>query len=302
MNQPTSHRCAGFLLALLAASAMHAAPTLGTAASSSPGQDPGAWMRAMGAAAASLSDYTMTLHKQEWIDGEGMSPEEVVEVKWARGERYYFKKLRGSSKGREVLFRKGWNDDRLRVSLNTWPNVKLNLDPYGKLAMDGLNRPIDETSLVYLVDTVLKNALTGERRADGTMTFVGRETALGRRCVKLDVRGPARAGSWYTAEPGENMLDIARKLGHAVRTISHANSGKGAKDIYKVEAGDRIYVPRYYASRIELWIDDETRLPVRALIYDDNGVLFERYEHRDLKINVGLREADFSPENPSYNF
>jgi len=31
-------------------------------------------------------------------------------------------------------------------------------------------------------------------------------------------------------------------------------------------------------------------------------VMFERFEHKDLKINVGLGPMDFSPQNPEYKF
>lgn len=302
MKLASPSRLAGLALVLLAASLALAAPSAGTSAGPALDRDPRAWLHAMGEATRSLADYTMTLHKREWIDDEGMSPEEIVEVKWARGDRYYFKKIRGSGKGREVLFKRGWNGDQLRVSLNTWPNIRLNLDPYGKLALEGLNRPVFETSIVYIVNTILGNAATGDRRADGKMVFVGPDTVLGRHCVKLDIQGPTHAGSWYTAQPGENLLQIAEKLGHAVRTISHANRGKRWNDVFSVRAGDRIYVPRYYASRIELWIDDQTHLPVQASIYDDDGVLFEHYEHWDLKANVGLTDTDFSPDNPVYRF
>jgi hypothetical protein len=43
-------------------------------------------------------------------------------------------------------------------------------------------------------------------------------------------------------------------------------------------------------------------LPLRAEIYDERGVIFERFEHRDLRVNVGLGPQDFSPRNPEYKF
>ena len=30
--------------------------------------------------------------------------------------------------------------------------------------------------------------------------------------------------------------------------------------------------------------------------------LYERYEHRELRVNVGLDDADFDPNNPAYDF
>ena len=61
-------------------------------------------------------------------------------------------------------------------------------------------------------------------------------------------------------------------------------------------------MPRYYAARIDLWIDDALSLPLVAEIYDERGAIFERFEHRDLRVNVGLDAQDFSPANPEYRF
>jgi hypothetical protein len=35
---------------------------------------------------------------------------------------------------------------------------------------------------------------------------------------------------------------------------------------------------------------------------DKIGPVIEEYTYLDLKINVGLTDADFDPENPNYNF
>lgn len=287
------------LVALLALFAVPTAPAV-----AGPGAAPAdgaGWIAAMAGAGNDLRDYTMTLVKQEW-EGEGLGPEEKVAVKWARGDRYYFKKLVGSGKGREVLFVKGWNADRLKISLNTWPNIKLNLDPCGKLALEGMNRPVTESSLAYLIETVRKNTEIGARRGEATFADRGEESVNGRRCRRIEVQGPVHAGSEYTVQAGEDLLAVGRKLDVALSTLFHGNRKKGWKDCFSVQAGDRIYVPRYYASRIELWIDVASYLPIKALIYDDDGALFERFEHQDLRPNVGLSDQDFSPDNPAYNF
>src|SRR6185436_7926008 len=92
--------------------------------------------QSMGDAAAQVRDYTMTLHKHEW-DTDALGPEEVLVSKWARPCSVYLKRLSPPHVGREVLYVAGWNSDRLRVSLGTFPNFRLNLDSFGKLAMSG---------------------------------------------------------------------------------------------------------------------------------------------------------------------
>ena len=58
----------------------------------------------------------------------------------------------------------------------------------------------------------------------------------------------------------------------------------------------------------QVFIDDELDLPIRYIAYDwpaQKGApleVIEEYNYLDLKVNVGLSDADFDPHNESYNF
>lgn len=68
--------------------------------------------------------------------------------------------------------------------------------------------------------------------------------------------------------------------------------------------------PRHYAyNRSRVFFDKEHGLPIRFEGYDwprrgsaPDGDKLEEYTYRDLKFNVSLTSADFSTENPKYNF
>jgi outer membrane lipoprotein-sorting protein len=58
-----------------------------------------------------------------------------------------------------------------------------------------------------------------------------------------------------------------------------------------------------------VFFDKEHGLPIRFEGYDwprrgsaPDGDNIEEYTYRDLKFNVSLTSADFSTENPKYNF
>ena len=57
-----------------------------------------------------------------------------------------------------------------------------------------------------------------------------------------------------------------------------------------------------------IFIDQKLDLPIRYEQYDwtgvaaDKPVLIEQYTYVDLKLNVGLTDADFDPRNPGYSF
>jgi len=61
-------------------------------------------------------------------------------------------------------------------------------------------------------------------------------------------------------------------------------------------------------SDIRLYFDQETRLPIHAERHGwprregDKAPLLEEYTYRNLKLNVGLRDIDFDPRNPSYSY
>jgi outer membrane lipoprotein-sorting protein len=84
--------------------------------------------------------------------------------------------------------------------------------------------------------------------------------------------------------------------------LLYRNREKGWKGPTSLRPGDRVFVPRYYAGKVTLWVDTKTRLPVAVRIYAHDGNLYERYEYHDLETNVGLKDPEFDPKNPAYDF
>jgi len=66
--------------------------------------------------------------------------------------------------------------------------------------------------------------------------------------------------------------------------------------------------PHFEFNKAEVFIDDELKIPVRYAAYfwpakpGDPEPLLEAYTYLNMKINVGLKDADFDPGNPNYNF
>jgi len=58
----------------------------------------------------------------------------------------------------------------------------------------------------------------------------------------------------------------------------------------------------YYCKRAVVTFDPMTHLLVAVRAYDRKGRLIEDYRYLNLRLNVGLTEADFAPENPEYGF
>ena len=59
---------------------------------------------------------------------------------------------------------------------------------------------------------------------------------------------------------------------------------------------------KYYTTRMVCHIDKERLLPIGIACFDASDALQEQYSYKDVKLNVGLTEADFSKANKDYCF
>jgi hypothetical protein len=58
----------------------------------------------------------------------------------------------------------------------------------------------------------------------------------------------------------------------------------------------------YYAYRVQLFFDEEHRIPIRVVVYDWSDQLVEDYTYTNLRLNPGLSTFDFDPSNKEYGF
>ncbi|HKQ60861.1 MAG TPA: DUF1571 domain-containing protein [Candidatus Polarisedimenticolaceae bacterium] len=259
-----------------------------------------AQIEAMDRAAAQVRDYTMTLVKQERLLGRLEAPQTFL-IKFARPQSTYVKNIQGDTPGQEAIYVPGWNRDRLRAHKGSFPDFNLNLDPLGSLAMSRSHHPITEGSLLHLVELISSNVREGLRRGEGSLRRVGTETLWGRPVVKLEGDSPPVFES-DTVRPGETLWDVARRTGRGMYLLLHSNLDRGWRRAGDARVGEPVRVPRYYAGRLVLWLDAESHLPLRAEIYDHKAQLYELYEHRELRVNVGLGPEEFDPGNKAYRF
>ena len=76
----------------------------------------------------------------------------------------------------------------------------------------------------------------------------------------------------------------------------------------KIEVVHPQHRPYFDFHRVEIYIDEELQVPVRYASWSwpkragDEAVLEEEYTYRGLKLNVGLTDKDFDPDNPEYDY
>lgn len=203
-----------------------------------------------------LSDYTTTMYKQERVKGH-LLPREELQVKFRKPFGIYLKWIGEVNHTREVIFVKGWNDNKLRAHKGSFPDMTVNLRPESSLAMQGNRHKITEAHFGHAIGVIARDARLSESRPQDNVRYID----LGERIVH-----GARSRCIEARTPTDAMVKI------------------------------------YYAARAKICFDVSTHLPTQITVWSDSGALLEDYGFQGTRINVGLTDADFDPDNTAYNF
>ncbi len=98
-------------------------------------------------------------------------------------------------------------------------------------------------------------------------------------------------------------VNRAKKNGDSISVIKLGEEKVFGVDSIKLEATfPQEKEKGYYCYRAVFWVNKETKLPTKIMVYDWNNQLVEDYAYENLKFNVGLTEKDFDPSSREYNF
>lgn len=171
-------------------------------------------------------------------------------------------------KNREVLFVEGANNGKMLVKEGGTrgrflPSVWLS--PNGTFASSSSRYPITEVGLVRLTERLIESAESNTcDEGECKVKYIKGAKVDGRQCSYLEV----------------------------IRAVKKPNEPLGPNNIYLAQ----------------VFLDEEMKLPIRYAAYDWPSVpggkpkLVEEYTYRQIELNVGLCEKDFSPKNPQYKF
>ena len=215
---------------------------------------------------AAIKDYTAILQKQENIGGK-LQGAQVLEVKVRHEPFSVYTKFRFPQEmnGQQAIYVKGQNDGKLighGVGLERKLGT-LRFDPDGFIPMRNQKYPITEMGILNLVDKLLE---VGYRDSQ----FGGCEVT-------------------YTEGVVIGTGPSAREC--TMIQVTHP----------KPRANVTFHIAR-------IFVDKELNVPIRYESYDwpqregETPALIEAYTYMNLKLNVGLTDADFDQTNPAYAF
>jgi hypothetical protein len=223
-----------------------------------------------------VRDYTATLVKRERVDGElGDYEYMLCKIRNRKVEHgrlvvpfaVYLGFLKPATvKGREVVYVENQNEGKLVAHEGGFRGRFLptvSLHPESALAMRGQRYPLTEIGVENLVVKLIERGQRDREVPDVQVDFRRDAKINGRSCTMIQVSHPQpRAG--------------------------------------------------YDFQSAQVFIDSELNIPIRYAAYDwpaggqnnANGLgpVIEEYTYMNVKVNVGLTDHDFDPENPTYNF
>ena len=201
--------------------------------------------------------------------------------------------------GTEVLFVKGWNNDKAYVNPNRFPWINVSLDPEGSTMMEEQHHSLFCVGFGFTEGVVRYVYDKHKEDFDEHVFYMGQEK-WGTRTVHVvkiiyDDYGVVN----HTIKNEKSLAELERKIFVPAAKILELNPT--LDDYWDIKPGQVIRVPNAYGKESIFKIDAEHFLPVVQIINDDKGLL-EKYEYHDLRVNPRFNTMEFSTDYPDYGF
>ena len=243
-----------------------------------------------------VDDYRGTLWKQERFGDELL--EQTIAFKFARPFKVYIRYVEPHA-GREVIYVRGANRNKVRAHKGSVPDLAVSLSPFGRISMKGNHHPVTSFGLESMLRIAATSIRKAIRRGDASIELSDGGIVLGHPTWRIEMQTNAR-GHHVTVRASENLWELARRVGQDMYVILHHNEDiRSPRD---VRPGQRVFIPRYYASRGQFFFSKQTHLMIKTVTWDHQGRLYERYEFSELELNPGLDDLDFDYRNKGYEF
>mgnify|MGYP001825808300 FL=1 len=243
-----------------------------------------------------VHDYRGVLKKKELFDGALI--EQRIAFKFSRPFRVYLRYIEPHP-GREVLYVRGKNKNRLRAHRGSKLGVTVSLNPRGRWAMAEGHHPVTEFGIEHMLELAARDIRNAINRGEGTVRLSDGGAVNAEPTWQIDLRSPP-ARRKVTARRDETLWDIAARTEQDMYVILHHNESiDSPRD---VRTGQEVLVPRYYAGRGQYFISKRTHMLIKLVIWDHEGALYESYEYPELELNPGFDARDFDYRNEEYGF
>jgi outer membrane lipoprotein-sorting protein len=245
-----------------------------------------------------LHSAKFTMHTEERLrDGKFVVQEMFIKLR-EHPKQIYFNAIKPNG-GTEIIWKEGWNKDKMMVSPGSFPFITFSMHPESSLARKDTHQPITNMGFTYVTNLVKWYSKKYGNHFFDYITIKDTVSWDNHSCIILQFDFNDYSLVKYTVGKDENITSIAAKLHLNDYSILVVNPA--VDDFNDVKEGDIIMIPNSYARKIEFYMDRTSGLPLRQLIYDGKG-LYEIYEMKSFFLNPVFTDAEFSPDYPSYGF
>ncbi|MFW2388344.1 MAG: DUF1571 domain-containing protein [Polyangiales bacterium] len=222
-----------------------------------------------------------------------------VNFKFKKPFKVYMKYIT-PSEGQEVLFVRGENDNELKAHKGSFPDITVNLNPRGRAAMKGSHQPIQTFGLLKQIEIMGHIYRKAKARGEAAYTVSDGGVFLGEPVWKVEAKFPSTGDVIKVREDEDgNLWKFAKRVGQTMYVILHYNDIRSPGSI---DEGDEIFVPHHYGSRLQYLVGKTSLIPLQEVSWDHKGRVYESYDYPVLKLDAGLTDKDFDPENEEYDF
>jgi len=212
--------------------------------------------------------------------------------------KIYYKQL-FPQEGVEVLYAKGWNNNKAKVNPNSFPWVNLNLDVNSEIMRKDQHHTLYESGFKYIATVLDKTLKKYEINASSLIKIIGSENYKNRDCYKLLFENPNYKDIAYIVKKNETITSIANK--YNINDYMILDKNKNVKDFNNISENQVIVIPGDYAKKMIILIDKTSYLPYFIQVFDDKG-LYEQYEFSDIIIDPVFSKDEFSEKFKEYKF
>lgn len=186
--------------------------------------NPEVWLSEAEDVYSSVSSYTAVFHKQQRISGK-LLPEETILLKCRREPfSLYMKWIKKPNYGSELLYVKGWNQDRIRAHKGGILRFfKRNLDPRDPVLMENNLHPVTSIGIDFMIKTISINMRKAIKVGDLTFVERGQETVYGRKTHTIEIIFPKEKAQSYAGWRFVINQDVESKILLRIRIYSREN-------------------------------------------------------------------------------
>jgi outer membrane lipoprotein-sorting protein len=211
--------------------------------------------------------------------------------------------MKDKDEGVEMLYVPGWNNNKAYINPNGFPWVNVSLSIYDSKVVAENHHTIKDAGLGFVnvllsgfENTVKKSG----KSIDELYTYKGEVMFDGRPCHRIYMIPPSGFEYIsYTTDRDQSLVQLSRRIVASDYLIRERNNRISYGR--RIKKGTTLSVPSAYASKVVVYIDKETYMPVVQMLYDERG-LFEKYEYTNINRNPNFGSDEFTTDCEDYGF